>query len=160
MGFNFLYDDGTNWPFRFKVEEETNKSQYEFLELYSHIMYDVLPNMTSEGFQQAGLTDPNSQIVFAVDDFDPYEDRFSPADAGQEGQDLVVSSLDPARVCLWAERWIETISSTSPEKREEMLPLSQHGGGSARVLEDLHYLIRQSKCAMRHGVSLRLHYSW
>ena len=157
-GFNFLYDDGTNQPFRFKREERADKSRYEVPELHSNLMYDLLPDRTPEGFRRIGLTGPDEWAVFAVDDFDPYEDRFGPADAGQEGQDLVVSSLDPARVSAWAVRWLRTLSSADQEEREKRLPL-QHGQ-TPGVLEDLDHLIRQSECAREHGVLLRLHYSW
>ena len=158
MGFNFLYDDSTNTPFRFKAEEQADKSRYEVQELYSNVIFDLFPNLTPESFQQAGLTGPNAPVDFTIDNFDAYEDRFKPEDEGQEGQDLVVSSLDPARVLTWSKQWFQTLSSANQEEREEKLPF-QHTH-IQRILEDLSYLIRQAECAMNHGVLLRLHHKW
>jgi hypothetical protein len=163
----FIYDDGSNWPFRFKVDLAEDKARYKVSELESNVLADIL-DFSPEGLRKAELVGADDAVTFAMEDLD--EDRFGPNDAGQEGQDLVISSLDPMCVHLWAQYWLEELPSLSEADKQQIcarhsiLFLVPPVRDTNRIFEEMHddlkKLVKQAECATQHEVRLRVHASW
>ena len=152
IGYRFIYHDQRNRPFRFKVEQEADKSCYKVPELLSWCFFGMLSN-TEEGLRNLGLVASEQQLVFT----ELESGLIDPDDLGQEGEDILIASFAPAKIKLWAQTWLDKLQSASQEEQKQLLPHNYEC--CEQLLVDLNSLIQQAKYAEENLLLLDIHWS-